>query len=100
MKINRISQALGSISDEFSREAIEEIEKTSKQNDSIIPDGNPRVVSEEKSRKAPIFIAVAGLCAAAAIALPLALKNVGKNSLVSSDNSSGPASSATVEKLG
>ena len=101
MKINRISQALGSISDEFSREAIEEIEKTSKQNDSIIPDGNPRVVSEEKSRKAPIFIALAGLCAAAAIALPLVLKNVGKNSLVTSDNSSGVVASAPkVEKLG
>ena len=101
MKINRISQALGSISDEFSREAIEEIEKTSKQNDSIIPDGKPRVVSEEKPRKAPIFIALAGLCAAAAIALPLVLKNVGKNSLVSSDNSSGVVASAPkVEKLG
>lgn len=100
MKISRISQALGSISDEFSREAIEEIEKTSNQNDSVIPDGKPRVVSEEKSRKAPIFIALAGLCAAAAIALPLVLKNVGKNSLVASDNSSGAASSATVEKLG
>ena len=79
MKINRITDALGSISDEFSREAIEEIEKTSKQNDIIIPDGKPRVVSEEKSRKAPIFIALAGLCAAAAIALPLVLKNFGKN---------------------
>ncbi|MCI7758730.1 MAG: hypothetical protein MSH49_01765 [[Eubacterium] saphenum] len=100
MKISRISQALGSISDEFSREAIEEIERTSNQNDSVIPDGKPRVVSEEKSRKAPIFIALAGLCAAAAIALPLVLKNVGKNSLVASDNSSGAASSATVEKLG
>ena len=100
MKINRISQALGSISDEFSREAIEEIEKTSKQNDSIIPEATPRVVSEEKSHKAPIFIALAGLCAAAAIALPLVLKNVGKNSLVTSDNSSGVASSAAVEKLG
>lgn len=100
MKISRISQALGSISDEFSREAIEEIERTSNQNDSVIPDGKPRVVSEEKSRKAPIFIALAGLCAAAAIALPLVLKNVGKNSLVASDNSSGAASSAAVEKLG
>ncbi len=100
MKINRISQALGSISDEYSREAIEEIEKTSNQNDSIIPDGKPRVVSEDKSRKAPIFIALAGLCAAA-IALPLVLKNVGKNSLVASDNSSGVAASAPkVEKLG
>lgn len=101
MKINRISQALGSISDEFSREAIEEIEKTSNQNDSIIPDGKPRVVSEEKSRKTPIFIALAGLCAAAAIALPLVLKNVGRNSLLTSDNSSGVVASAPkVEKLG
>ncbi|MGN0670012.1 MAG: hypothetical protein ACI4JZ_05630 [Oscillospiraceae bacterium] len=93
MKISRITDALGSISDEFSREAIEEIEKNSNQNDSIIHDGKPRVVSEEKSRKAPIFIALAGLCAAAAIALPFALKNVGKNEIVASENLSGAADS-------
>ena len=94
MKISRISQALGSISDEFSREAIEEFDTKSAKINNTVPE-KPRVIREEKSRKTPIVIALAGLCAAAAIAVPLVLKNVDKNALLS-----GAASSAAVEKLG
>ena len=94
MKISRISQALGSISDEFSREAIEEFDTKSAKINNTVPE-KPRVIREEKSRKTPFVIALAGLCAAAAIAVPLVLKNVEKNALLS-----GAASSAAVEKLG
>ena len=95
MKINRISQALGSISDEIYLRAIEEFEKTSNKNDSNISTEKPRVVSEEKPRKAPIIIAFAGICAAAAIALPLVLKNVGKSQIAGSEELSGATDSVS-----
>ena len=93
MKISRISQALGSINDEFSREAIEEFETKSAKINNTVPE-KPRVIREEKSRKAPIVIALAGLCAAAAVAVPFAMKNAGKNPIASTDVLSGAADSA------
>ena len=92
MKINRISDALGFIGDDISREAIEEFDKKSVKIDSTVPEEKPRVIREEKSHKAPFVIALAGLCAAAAVAAPLVLRNVGNSSIISgaaasSDNS-------------
>lgn len=92
MKINRISDALGFIGDDISREAIEEFDKKSVKIDSTVPEEKPRVIRDEKSHKAPFVIALAGLCAAAAVAAPLVLRNVGNSSILSgaaasSDNS-------------
>ena len=92
MKINRISESMGLISDEISQRAIESFEKKPEKSNSISAE-KPRVIREEKSRKAPIIIVLAGLCAAAAVALPFALKNAGKNEIVASENLSGAADS-------
>lgn len=93
MKINRISESMGLISDEISNRAIEAFEKTSEKSSSISEE-KPRVFREEKSRKAPIVIALAGLCAAAAVAVPLVLKTTGKNPITSNNVLSGAANSA------
>ena len=101
MKINRISDALGFVGDDISREAIEEFDKKSVKIDSTVPEGKPRVIRDEKSHKAPFVIALAGLCAAAAVAAPLVLRNVGNSSISSNNVLSGAAASAPkVEKLG
>lgn len=92
MKINRISESMGLISDEISNRAIEAFEKTSEKSSSISEE-KPRVIREEKSHKAPFVIALAGICAAAAVAVPLVLKNAGKNPIVASENLSGAADS-------
>ncbi|MGN0670507.1 MAG: hypothetical protein ACI4JZ_08150 [Oscillospiraceae bacterium] len=94
MKISRISESMGLISDEISQRAIESFEKKSEKSNSISSE-KPRVIREEKSHKAPIIIALAGLCAAAAIAVPFALKNTGKNEIVASENLSGAADSVS-----
>lgn len=96
MKINRISESMGLISDEISNRAIEAFEKTSEKSSSISEE-KPRVIREEKSHKAPFVIALAGICAAAAVAVPLVLKNAGKNPIVASENLSGAADSARDE---
>lgn len=70
MKITRISEALGKIDDEISREAVEQFEQKSIQTNNA-PAEKPRVMYEHKTRKAPILIAAAGICAAAAIAVPV-----------------------------
>lgn len=70
MKITRISEALGKIDDEISREAVEQFEQKSIQTNNA-PAQNPRVIYEHKTRKAPILIAAASICAAAAIAVPV-----------------------------
>ena len=59
MKISRIAEALGSISDEISREAIEEIEAKSDNE----PAQKPGIVRSEAPRRAPFIIAAASLCA-------------------------------------
>ena len=101
MKINRISDALGFIGDDISREAIEEFDKKPVKIDSTVPEEKPRVIRDEKSHKAPFVIALAGLCAAAAVAAPLVLRNVGNSSISSNNVLSGAAASAPkVEKLG
>lgn len=92
MKINRISESMGLISDEISSRAIEAFEKKS-ENQSSISEEKPRVIREEKSHKAPFVIALAGLCAAAAVVVPLVLKNAGNSSITSSDVLSGAADS-------
>lgn len=101
MKDSRISKALGYIGDDISREAIEEFDKKSAKIDSTVPEEKPRVIRDEKSHKAPFMIALAGLCAAAAIAAPLVLRNVGNSPITSNNVLSGAAASAPkVEKLG
>ena len=95
MKINRITDALGSISDEFSREAIEEFETKSVKIDNTVSEEKPRVIREEKSRKAPFVIALAGICAAAAVALPLVLKNTGRSNIVAPESLVGAADSGS-----
>lgn len=70
MKITRISEALGKIDDEISREAVEQFEQKSIQTNNA-PAQTPRVMYEHKTRKAPILIAAASICAAAAIAVPV-----------------------------
>ena len=70
MKITRISEALGKIDDEISREAVEQFEQKSIHTNDV-PAQAPRVLYEHKTRKAPILIAAAGICAAAAIAVPV-----------------------------
>ena len=92
MKINRISESMGLISDEISSRALEAFEKKS-ENQSSISEEKPRVIREEKSHKAPFVIALAGLCAAAAVVVPLVLKNAGNSSITSSDVLSGAADS-------
>lgn len=92
MKINRISESMGLISDEISSRAIEAFEKKS-ENQSSISEEKPRVIREEKSHKAPFVIALAGICAAAAVVVPLVLKNAGNSSITSSDVLSGAADS-------
>ena len=92
MKINRISESMGLISDEISSRALEAFEKKS-ENQSSISEEKPRVIREEKSHKAPFVIALAGICAAAAVVVPLVLKNAGNSSITSSDVLSGAADS-------
>lgn len=100
MKTNRISEAMGLISDEISSRAIQAFEKQSEKNESGVSSEKPRVIREEKPHKAPIFIALAGLCAAAAIAVPLVLNNAGKSNIVASEDLSGAAAGAPkVEKV-
>ena len=81
MKISRIAEALGSISDEISREAIEEIEAKSDN----VPAQKPRIVRSEAPRKAPFIIAAASLCAAAAIALPIYFSALGNKNIANSE---------------
>ena len=93
MKINRISESIGLISDEISSRAIEAFEKTSEKQSGISAE-KPRVIREEKSRKTPFVIALAGLCAAAAVAVPFAMNKIGKNEIVAHESISGAAESA------
>lgn len=81
MKISRIAKALGSISDEISREAVEEIEAKSDNE----PAQKPRLIRSEAPRKAPFIIAAASLCAAAAIALPIYFSALENRNIVNSD---------------
>ncbi len=81
MKISRIAEALGSISDEISREAIEEIEAKSDN----VPAQKPRIVRSEAPRKAPFIIAAASLCAAAAIAFPIYFSALGNKNIANSE---------------
>ncbi len=94
MKINRISESMGLISDEISNRAIEAFEKQSDKKESNIPAEKPRVIRDERSHKAPFVIALAGICAAA-VALPFALKNTGKSNIVASETVSGAADSVS-----
>lgn len=96
MKINRISESMGLISDEISNRAIEAFEKTSEKSSSISEE-KPRVIREEKSHKAPFVIALAGICAAAAVAVPFAMNKIGKNEIVAPESLVGAADSARDE---
>ncbi len=98
MKINRISESIGLISDEISSRAIEAFEKTSEKQSGISAE-KPRVIREEKSRKTPFVIALAGLCAAAAVAVPFAMNKIGKNEIVAHESISGAAESVYDETV-
>ncbi len=94
MKITRISEALGKIDDEISREAVEQFEQKSIQTNNA-PAEKPRVIYEHKTRKAPILIAAASICAAAAIAVPVV--NHFRTANLIADNPSGAADSKVVD---
>jgi len=84
MKISRIAEALGSISDEISREAVEEIEAKSDGVSDNVSAQKPRIVRSEAPRKAPFIIAAASLCAAAAIAFPIYFSALENKNIVNS----------------
>ena len=94
MKISRIAEALGSISDEISRESVEEIETKPDGVSDNVSAQKPRIVRSEAPRKAPFIIAAASLCAAAAIALPIYFSALGNRNIVNSD--AGESGSASV----
>lgn len=94
MKITRISEALGKIDDEISREAVEQFEQKSIHTNDA-PAEKPKVIYEHKTRKAPILIAAAGICAAAAIAVPVV--NHFRTANLIADNPSGAADSKVVD---
>lgn len=70
MKISRINEALGYISDEICREAIEEISNTSQEKSGNTYAQAPRIASPQSSRRTPFFIIAASICAVAA-AVPI-----------------------------
>ena len=94
MKITRISEALGKIDDELSREAVEEFERKSSQNSGVSVQ-KKGVVYETVSRKPSFIIAAASICAAAAISIPVINYFRGANSVY--DNSLGAADSKQVD---
>lgn len=83
MKINRICEALGSLSEKTNLEAIEDFETAFDNNNGEFQAEQPRVVKTPRTRKAPVLIAAAGICAAA-VAIPLCLKNFGGNAELNS----------------
>lgn len=85
MKISRIAEALGSISDEISRESVDEIETKPDGVSDNVSAQKPRIVRSEAPRRAPFIIAAASLCAAAAIALPICFSALGNRNIVNSD---------------
>lgn len=99
MKISRIAEALGSISDEISRESVEEIETKSDGVSDNVSAQKPRIVRSEAPRRAPFIIAVASLCAAAAIALPICFSALGNRNIVNSDAGESGANNAPKAEL-